>query len=125
MPKPVKVPKEKKTVKMQVDESVPQPQVTFGQSEPIAIPKPRKSRAKPKPTKEEMMKLLSDSSNELKQIIKELKEDEVQLLASGLAFKRVSELMKETISNLEEDVQEIDEQLEELATMGDCQEPTE
>ena len=92
-----KVLKEKKTVKMQVDESVPQPHVTFGQSEPIAIPKPRKSRAKPKPTKEDMMKLLSNSSNELK-IIKELKEDEVQLLASGLPLKRVSELMKKTIN---------------------------
>ena len=72
-----------------------------------------------------MMKLLSDSSNELKQIIKDLKEDDVQLLAFGLTLKRVSELMKETISNLEEDVQEIDEQLEELATVGDCQEPSE
>ncbi len=58
------------------------------------------------------MKMLLDSSNEVKLIIEELKEDEVKVLS--MTLKRVPELLKETIKNMEEDKEEIDEKLKEL-----------
>lgn len=76
------------------------------------VPKKRASRAKKEPTKEETMALLLNASNEVKQVIQELKEDENKL--SGLDLKKVPDLLKETIENLEEDLKEIDEQYEEL-----------
>ena len=118
MSKPVKVakvPKTKKTVKIQDDESVNE----MPQSEPIQIPKPRKSRAKRQPTKEELIKLLTDSCNELTQVVQDLKDEEAKILASGLVLKRVPELIKETMSNLDEDMQEIQEKIDELATCPD------
>ncbi len=78
-------------------------------------PKKRASRAKKQPTKEELIKMLSDSSNELKQIMVDLKEDECKL--QGLQLKKVPELLKETLSNLEEDQKEIDDKVEELKSL--------
>lgn len=75
----------------------------------------RASRAKPKPTKEEVIKMLTDSSNELKQIIQDLKEEDGKI--QGLGLKRVGELVKETINNLEEDQKEIDEECKELSSI--------
>lgn len=92
-------------------------------SEPIDIPKPeppkRKSRAKKVPTKEEAMKALMDASNELKQIVVDLKEDETKL--QGMVFKQLPALVKETLQNLDEDIKEIDEQYKELMALPDDQ----
>lgn len=78
-------------------------------------PKKRVSRAKPKPTKEQVLKMLSDSSTEVKQIIQEIKEEEKKLI--GQPLKRVFELITETVKNLEEDLQEIDEEYKELLAL--------
>ncbi len=71
--------------------------VEVPRSEPIDIPQPapkkRKSRAKQPPTKEEAMKALKDASNELKQIVVDLKEDETKL--SRLTLKQLPALLKE------------------------------
>ena len=48
----------------------------------------------------------------LKQIIQELKEDEQRL--SSMQLKKVPELIKETLCNLAEDLEEIDQQYEEI-----------
>ena len=58
-----------------------------------AEPKPRKSRAKPKPTREEAIKMLSDASTDIKLIIKDLEEDEQRL--HGQSFKKLPELGKD------------------------------
>ncbi len=79
-------------------------------------PKKRASRAKKQPTKEELMKMLNDGTVELKQIIQDLKDDEMKLY-SVQGLKRVPELMKETLSNLEEDLKEIGEQIKELTSL--------
>lgn len=84
-----------------------------------AEPKPRKSRAKPKPTKEEAMKMLQDASNDIKQIIIELKEDEQRV--SSMQLKKVPELIKETLCNLSEDLDEIEEQLTQLRSNPESQ----
>ena len=60
-----------------------------------AEPKQRKSRAKPKPTREEAIKMLSDASTDIKLIIKDLEEDQQRL--QGQSFKKLPELVKETI----------------------------
>ena len=75
-------------------------------------PKQRKSRAKQKPTKEEAIKMLQDASNDLKQIIIDLREDEQRV--ASLQLKKLPELIKETLCNLAEDQEEIEEQLTEL-----------
>ena len=72
---------------------------------------------KKKPTKEEALKMLSDTSKELKQILDDVREDEMKL--SCMQLKRVPEMKKETISNLEEDLKEIDEQCEEIKLLPD------
>ena len=82
--------------------------------EPKVVKLPRKSRAKKIPTKEEALKLLSDTSIELKQIIQDLKEDEMKI--SGMQLKKVPELIKEKLCNLDEDLNEIEEQHQELLT---------
>ena len=107
-PKVIRVKKEKEVSPVDVP-----------RSEPVDIPKPeppkRKSRAKKVPSKEEAMKALMDASNELKQIVVDLKEDESKL--SGMALKQVPALMKETLQNLDEDIKEIDEQYKELLAL--------
>ena len=93
--------KAKKTSLMSCDSSV------------APVPKKRAPRdKKAPPTKEKFLKILPDASCELKQIITDLKEDEMKLLCMQL--KRVPELVKETISNVQEDVKEIDEEYREL-----------
>ena len=95
-----KVPKSKKLVSLDENSVLP------------PEPKPRKSRAKPKPTKEEAIKMLQDASNDLKQIIIDLREDEQRV--ASLQLKKLPELIKETLCNLAEDQEEIEEQLTEL-----------
>ena len=73
----------------------------------------KRGRTKKQLTKEEKLKLLSDASNELKQIMQDLKEDESRI--QGLGLKRVPELVKETIKNLDEDIQDMQEEYEELS----------
>ena len=69
--------------------------------------KPKRTRApKHKPTKDEMLKLLSDSSVELKQIMQDLKEDETKI--AGLTLKQLPLLITETLKNLNEDCEDID-----------------
>lgn len=96
-----------------VPEKAPQKKVKDEVS-PAEKPEPKKkvSRAKAKPTKEEALKMLQDASGELKQIIYDLKEDDLKLCS--LQLKRVPELVRETLKNLEEDKQELDEEYEEL-----------
>ena len=95
-----KVPKAKKLVSLDENSVLP------------PEPKQRKSRAKPKPTKEEAIKMLQDASNDLKQIILELEEDEQRV--ASLQLEKLPELIKETLCNLAEDQEEIEEQLTEL-----------
>src|SRR4051812_25386432 len=75
-------------------------------------PKQRKSRAKPKPTREEAIKMLQDASNDIKQIIQDLREDEARL--PGLNFKKIPELVKETLGNLAEDLEDMEADLEDM-----------
>ncbi len=80
---------------------------------PDEAPKKR-GRTKKQLTKEEKLKLLSDASNELKQIMQDLKEDESRI--QGLGLKEFqTELVKETIKNLDEDIQDMQEEYEELS----------
>lgn len=86
--------------------------------EPVSEPVKKRIRAKKqKPTKEEKLKSLTESSNELKQIIQELKEDEMRL--SSMPLKKVPELLKETLNNLDEDLKEIEEIYQELLAMNE------
>ena len=95
-----KVPKSKKLVSLDENSVLP------------PEPKQRKSRAKPKPTKEEAIKMLQDASNDLKQIIIDLREDEQRV--ASLQLKKLPELIKETLCNLAKDQEEIEKQLTEL-----------
>lgn len=89
-------------------------------TDPLAEPKKRAPRAKKvPPTREESLKILTDASAELKQIIEDLKEDQMKI--SCMQLKKVPELLKETISNLEEDVQDIEEEHEELLSKPESQ----
>jgi hypothetical protein len=74
--------------------------------------KPRASRAKKVPTKQEAMSMLLNASNELKQVIQDLKDDQMKL--SSMPLKKANELLKESISNIEEDLQDILENYEQL-----------
>ena len=56
--------------------------------------------------------MLQDTINEVKQIIQELKDEETKI--TSLSLVKIPELVKETISNLEEDQQEIQEKHDEL-----------
>ena len=67
----------------------------------LVEPKQRKSRAKKLPSKEELIKMLLDSSNELSLIIQGLKEDEKAV--QGMSLSKVPDLLTETIKNMEED----------------------
>jgi hypothetical protein len=87
-------------------------------SETKAEPKKRASRAKKQPTREEALKLLLDTSNELKQIIVDLKEDEIKV--SSMQLKKIPELIKETLANLDEDQKEVEEQYNELLNFNEA-----
>jgi Zn-dependent M16 (insulinase) family peptidase len=97
--KPIDIPVEKKSV-----EENPEP-------------KKRVSRAKKQLTKEETLKMLEDATNEMTRIIQDLKDDE--MILPSLALKKVPELVKETIKNLEEDKKELDEQHEAVLALPD------
>ena len=56
--------------------------------------------------------MLQDTINEVKQIIQELKDEELKI--TSLSLVKIPELVKETISNLEEDQQEIQDKHDEL-----------
>ena len=57
--------------------------------------------------------MLQESSTELKQIVQELREDENKI--QGLGLKKTPELLKETINNLDEDIQDMQEEYDELS----------
>jgi hypothetical protein len=77
--------------------------------------KPRKPRAKKQPpTKEEVLANMLATLNELKQIIADLKEDEQKLSGMMSQLKRVPDLLKVSIENMEEDVKELDEHYQEI-----------
>jgi hypothetical protein len=61
------------------------------------------------------MKILQDSSAELKQILQELREDENKI--QGLGLKKIPELVKETIKNLDDDIKDMQEECEELSKL--------
>ena len=81
-------------------------------TEKKAEPKKRASRAKKQPTREEALKMLLDASNELKQNIQDLKEEEIKV--SSLQLKILPELIKETLTDLNEDLEDAEEQYNEL-----------
>ena len=81
-------------------------------TEKKAEPKKRASRAKKQPTREETLKLLLDASNELKQNIQDLKEEEIKI--SSLQLKILPELIKETLTDLNEDLEDAEGQYNEL-----------
>lgn len=82
-------------------------------SKPVNAKKPRAPKAKKQqPTKEETLKLLQDGLNEVKQIVLDLKEDEAQLV--GMTLKKIPELIKEALSQLAEDQQDIQDKYDEI-----------
>ena len=97
----------KKILRQKKLQSVPENKELIAQEK-----KPRQSRAKKVPTKEEAMKMMQDTSNELKKIIQDLKDDQLKL--ASIPLKNVPDLIKETLSNLEEDLEEINENYEQL-----------
>lgn len=84
-----------------------------------AEPKKRGRAKKQKPTKEEALKLLMDAINDIKQNIQELKEDEARISSMGL--KRLPELAKEELEDLQEDLQEVEAEYEEMKNGPDCE----
>jgi len=85
-------------------------------------PKPkaeRKPRAKKQPpTKAETLKLLLDTIADLKQIIVDLKDEQAKI--GPLNLKRLPELITETLHNLEEDAEEMQEKHDELLAAPDA-----
>ena len=63
--------------------------------------------------------MLQDNLVELRAVVQELKDDETRVQCMGL--KKVPELVKETIENLEEDLKEMDEAYQELLAHPDAQ----
>jgi hypothetical protein len=102
------------------EKKVAKPKVVKVKKEVAPIPelvevKPKRaSRAKPKPTKDEMLAGLKATSDELKLIIVDLKEDECKLQSMASQLKKVPELIKVTIQNLEDDCEDIDENYQQL-----------
>ncbi len=88
-------------------------------AEPEPVPKTRKSRAKPKPTKEEALKMLDDAVNEVAEIIVDLKDDYEKI--KGMTLKKLHELVADTIKNLEEDSLEFIDQAKEIRNMPDAE----
>lgn len=81
--------------------------------EPAPKPK-RASRAKKIPTKEEVLADLKETSDELKQIVLDLKTDEQILSSLKTQLKKVPELLKVSIENMEEDIKDLDEHYQEV-----------
>jgi len=89
-------------------------------SAPIPIPdaKPKRQRKpKAKLTKQEMLKILQDSKDELNKIVVDLKDDEMKL--QGMQLKQVFPLIQETLKNLAEDLEEIDEEYKHIESSPD------
>ncbi len=108
MSKPLKV----KAVKPKVVKE-PKPPKEPKVPKPPKEPKEKKERAKKQePTKEDTLKMLLDAADELKQIQNELKQEESKI--ESLSVPRLKELVKETLSNLEEDEKEIRDKHDEL-----------
>lgn len=85
------------------------------------LEKPKRQRKpKAKPTKQEMLKILQDSRDELKQIVVDLNDDAIKL--QGMQLKQVFLLIKETLKNLEEDLEEIDEEYKHIESSPDLPE---
>lgn len=88
--------------------------------EPDVVEKPKRQRkAKAKPTKQEMLKFFEDSLNELKQIVVDLKDEEMKI--SGLQLKQLPLLINETLQNLDEDMKEIEEEMKNIESMPDSE----
>ena len=88
-------------------------EVAFKQVKTVKkVKEPKKREPKKKPTKEESLKLLSEASNELQHIMKELKEEELKI--ASIPLKRIPELLNETYNNLKEDIEELDAKSKEL-----------
>ena len=80
------------------------------------VKKPRAPRAKKAPpTKEETLKDILDESNELKDIIKDLKDDEMHINNRMVGqLKKVPELIAVTLKHLEEDKKSLDDEYQQL-----------
>ncbi len=113
--KSVKIAKVKKNEPIE-DESVP-PDDTVEVETKKKEPKKRASRAKKQPTKEELLKMLLDESNEIKQLIQDYKEDEMKI--SSLSLKKIPELLKDELQDLQDEQKEIDEKYEEVKSLPD------
>lgn len=75
----------------------------------------KKPRAKKQPpTKEEVMKALDESIGQVKVIIEDLKNDQ-NMLPASVPFKNIPALVADTLKNLEEDLQEIEDHRKELS----------
>lgn len=83
-------------------------------------PKKRKSRAKPIPTKEEVLKSLEKESSELTQYITELKEEESKIVT--LDVKTVKELVTDELDEMEESLEEINKKIEEIKALPENEE---
>jgi len=79
--------------------------------------KPRASRAKKPPTKQEAMDMLSNGAKVIREAIQDLKEDQVK--CSSMPLKKVNELIGETLNNLQEDLEDIQENLDQLKLLPD------
>lgn len=105
--------------------TVPKPKATKAVKiqEPIVEQvgeKPKRQRkAKAKPTKEEMLKFFEDSLSELKQIVVDLKDEEMKI--RGLQLKQLPLLINETLQNLDEDMKEIEEEMKNIESMPDSE----
>ncbi len=77
--------------------------------------KPRASRAKKQPTREEAIDMLEEATRELNELINGLLEDEAKLV--GMSLKKVPDLIKDSISDFQEDMAEIKDELEHLKSV--------
>ena len=82
-----------------------------------AEPKKRAPRKKKQVTKEERLQLLTESLNQIKQFIEDLKAEEQKI--SCLNLKSIPELVKETLEDLDEDMKEISDEIEKVKTSLD------
>lgn len=104
--------------------TVPKPKVAKAVKiqEPVIeqVEKPkRQRRAKEKLTKQEMLQFFEDSLSELKQIVVDLKDEEMKI--SGLQLKQLPLLINETLQNLDEDMKEIEEEMKIIESMPDSE----
>jgi len=106
------VKKQEKPKRVKIQE--PEPEVDFTASE-IQPKKVRKSRAKPKPTREDMLQLLLENQKNVKQMIDNMKEEEMKIQHMGL--KKVAELVQGELEYLEEDLERLEEKYKEILAL--------